>query len=168
MANTSPRAATLAAFDVAPAEVAERDLLGCCASRAFAQPITAGRPYREAAALDAAVNAVFATLSWDDIVEAMSAHPRIGDRVGPGWSAAEQSGAAAASEAVRQGLAAGNLAYEKRFGHVFLICATGLSGADMLARLRTRLDHDDKTERTVVRAELLKITQLRMARLLSR
>ena len=98
----------------------------------------------------------------------MSAHPRIGDRVGPGWSAAEQSGAAAASEAVRQGLAAGNLAYEKRFGHVFLICATGLSGADMLARLRTRLDHDDKTERTVVRAELLKITQLRMARLLSR
>ena len=171
MANSNPRASTLAAFDVAPPEVAERDVLDCCASQAFAKAITAGRPYREPAALDAAVNAVFAALSWDDIVEGMSAHARIGDRAardGPGWSAAEQSGATAASEAVRQGLADGNLAYEERFGHVFLICATGLSGPEMLARLRARLDHDDNTERAVVRHELLKITHLRMAKLLSR
>ena len=169
MANSSPRASTLAAFDAAPPEVADRDVLTCCASRAFAKAIAAGRPYREPAALDAAVDAAFAALSWDDIVEGMSAHPRIGDRGGPsGWSAAEQSGAAAASDAVRQGLADGNLAYEERFGHVFLICATGLSGPEMLARLRARLDHDDNTERAVVRQELLKITHLRMAKLLSR
>jgi 2-oxo-4-hydroxy-4-carboxy-5-ureidoimidazoline decarboxylase len=164
MANSSP----LAAFDVAPAEAAERDVLDCCASRAFAQAITAGRPYRDPAALDAAVDAAFASLSWDDIVEGVSVHPQIGDRALSGWSAAEQSGATAASEVVRQGLAAGNLAYQERFGHVFLICATGLSGAEMLARLRARLDHDDKTERAVVRAELLKITHLRVAKLLSR
>jgi 2-oxo-4-hydroxy-4-carboxy-5-ureidoimidazoline decarboxylase len=175
MANSSPQAPTLAAFDSAPAEVAERQVLACCASRAFAKAIIAGRPYREPAALDAGVDAVFAALSWDDIVEGMSAHPRIGDRAAragspgsPGWSAAEQSGAAAASEAVRQGLTDGNLAYEERFGHVFLICATGLSGPEMLTQLRVRLDHDDHTERTVVRQELLKITQLRMAKLLSR
>jgi 2-oxo-4-hydroxy-4-carboxy-5-ureidoimidazoline decarboxylase len=172
MANSSPRASTLAAFDAAPPEVAERDVLTCCASRAFAKAIAAGRPYREPAALDAAVDAAFAALSWDDIVEGMSAHPPIGDRAArggpPGWSAAEQSGAAAASDAVRQGLADGNLAYEERFGHVFLICATGLSGPQMLARLRARLDHDDNTERAVVRHELLKITHLRMAKLLSR
>jgi len=175
MADSSP----LAAFDVAPAEAAERDVLDCCASRAFAQAITAGRPYRDPAALDAAVDTAFASLSWDDIVEGVSAHPQIGDRagpvgpvdpvgpVGPAWSAAEQSGATAASEVVRQGLTAGNLAYQERFGHVFLICATGLSGAEMLARLRARLDHDDNTERAVVRAELLKITHLRVAKLLS-
>jgi 2-oxo-4-hydroxy-4-carboxy-5-ureidoimidazoline decarboxylase len=172
MANSSPQAPTLAAFDSAPAEVAERQILTCCASRAFAKAIAAGRPYREPAALDAGVDAAFASLSWDDIVEGMSAHPRIGDRAGspgsPGWSAAEQSGATAASEAVRQGLADGNLAYEERFGHFFLICATGLSGPEMLTQLRVRLDHDDYTERTVVRQELLKITQLRMAKLLSR
>jgi 2-oxo-4-hydroxy-4-carboxy-5-ureidoimidazoline decarboxylase len=172
MANSSPQAPTLAAFDSAPAEVAERQVLACCASRAFAKAITAGRPYREPAALDAGVDAAFAALSWDDIVEGMNAHPRIGDRAAqagsPGWSAAEQSGAAAASGAVRQGLADGNLAYEERFGHVFLICATGLSGPEMLTQLRVRLDHDDHTERTVVRQELLKITQLRMAKLLSR
>jgi len=172
MANSSPRASTLATFDAAPPEVAERDVLDCCASRAFAKAIAGGRPYAEPAALDAAVNAAFTALSWGDIVEGMSAHPRIGDRAAgagsAGWSAAEQSGAAAASETVRQGLADGNLAYEERFGHVFLICATGLSGPEMLTQLRARLDHDDKTERTVVRQELLKITQLRMAKLLSR
>jgi 2-oxo-4-hydroxy-4-carboxy-5-ureidoimidazoline decarboxylase len=174
MADSSPRASSLAAFDVAPPEVAERDVLDCCASQAFAKAITVGRPYRESVALDAAVNAAFADLSWDDIVEGMSAHPRIGDRAaqhepdGPGWPTAEQSGAAAASEAVRQSLADGNLAYEERFGHVFLICATGLSGPEMLTRLRARLDHDDKTERAVVRQELLKITHLRIAKLLSR
>jgi 2-oxo-4-hydroxy-4-carboxy-5-ureidoimidazoline decarboxylase len=38
----------------------------------------------------------------------------------------------------------------------------------MLTQLRARLDHDDKTERAVVRQELLKITHLRMAKLLRR
>jgi 2-oxo-4-hydroxy-4-carboxy-5-ureidoimidazoline decarboxylase len=67
---------------------------------------------------------------------------------------------------VRQGLLDGNLAYEQRFGHVFLICASGLSGQDMLDQLRTRLSHDPQAERSVVRAELLKITRLRLAKLL--
>ena len=92
----------------------------------------------------------------------------VGDRpASAGWSAAEQSGAAAADEAVRQGLAEGNIAYEKHFGHVFLICASGLSGQEMLNQLRTRLKNDPQTERAVVRQELLKITQLRLAKLLS-
>ena len=130
--------------------------------------IADGRPYRDPAALLAAVDATFDDLSWDDIVEAMSEHPRIGDRaVRTGMSAAEQSGAAAASDAVRQGLAEGNLAYEQRFGHVFLICASGLSGQEMLTSLQARLGNDAEAERAVVRAELLKITRLRMTKLLS-
>jgi 2-oxo-4-hydroxy-4-carboxy-5-ureidoimidazoline decarboxylase len=64
-------------------------------------------------------------------------------------------------------LTEGNLAYEKRFGHVFLICASGLSGWEMLDQLRTRLANDPEAERTVVRRELLKITQLRLAKLLT-
>jgi 2-oxo-4-hydroxy-4-carboxy-5-ureidoimidazoline decarboxylase len=116
--------------------------------------------------LQAAVNAAFEALSWDDIAESMNAHPRIGDRVRTGgWSAAEQSGAASASDQVRQALADGNLAYEQRFGHVFLICASGLSGQDMLGQLRARLGHDPQAERAVVREELLKITRLRLAKL---
>ena len=169
MTNPSPEAAaTLGSFNTAPAVAAERDVLACCGSKAFAKAIADGRPYRDPAALLAAVDAVFDVLSWDDIVEAMSEHPRIGDRaVRTGMSAAEQSGAATASDAVRQGLAAGNVAYEERFGHVFLICASGLSGQEMLTSLQARLGNDEEAERTVVRAELRKITRLRMTKMLA-
>ena len=68
---------------------------------------------------------------------------------------------------MRQALAEGNLAYERRFGHVFLICASGLSGQDMLDQLRARLGNDTDTERAVVRQELLKIARLRLTKLLS-
>jgi 2-oxo-4-hydroxy-4-carboxy-5-ureidoimidazoline decarboxylase len=113
------------------------------------------------------VDATFKALSWDDIVESMNAHPRIGDRAATGgWSAAEQSGAASAADGVRQALADGNATYERRFGHVFLICASGLSGPEMLDQLQARLGHDPDAERAVVRAELRKITQLRLAKLL--
>jgi 2-oxo-4-hydroxy-4-carboxy-5-ureidoimidazoline decarboxylase len=158
-------AESLDAFNAAPAEAAERDVLACCASGAFAKAIVDGRPYEGPAALQAAIDAAFAALSWDDIVEGMNAHPRIGER-SAGPSAAEQSGAAAASEEVRTALAEGNLAYAKRFGHVFLICATGLSGQEMLDQLRLRLKNDQYSERAVVRQELLKITRLRMTKLL--
>lgn len=160
--------ATLGSFNAAPAQDAERIVLACCASGTFAKAIAGGRPYPDPAALLAAVDAEFTALSWDDVVEAMSEHPRIGDRaVRGGISAAEQSGAAAASDEVRQGLADGNRAYERRFGHVFLICASGLSGQEMLDQLRARLGNDEEAERTVVRAELRKITRLRLTKTLS-
>jgi 2-oxo-4-hydroxy-4-carboxy-5-ureidoimidazoline decarboxylase len=168
MANVNPQAsATLGSFNAAPAQDAERTALACCASRTFAKAVADGRPYPEPTSLLAAVDAAFNALSWDDIVEAMSEHPRIGDRaVRGGMSAAEQSGAAAASDEVRQGLADGNVAYEQRFGHIFLICASGLSGQEMLDQLRDRLGHDEEAERTVVRDELRKITRLRMTKAL--
>ena len=167
MVSTEPQVSTLAAFNTAPPEAAEQDVLACCASRSFAETIVGGRPYRDPAALQDAVNAAFTALSWDDIAEGMNAHPRIGDRVpGSGWSGREQSGATSASDAVQQALADGNVAYEQRFGYVFLICATGLSGQDMLDQLRVRLGHDPEAERAVAREELRKITQLRLAKLL--
>ena len=159
---------TLGSFNAAPAQDAERTVLACCASGTFAKAIAGRRPYPDQAALLTAIDTVFSALSLDDIVEAMSEHPRIGDRsVRGGMSAAEQSGAAAASDEVRQGLVDGNVAYEQRFGHVFLICASGLSGQEMLDQLRARLDNDEEAERAVVRAELKKITRLRMTKMLS-
>ena len=64
-------------------------------------------------------------------------------------------------------LAAGNLAYEQRFGYIYLICATGLSGEQMLAALRERLTHDDEQERLVVMDELRKIAALRLSKAVS-
>ena len=132
-------------------------MLACCASRRFARAMAAGRPYPSGDAVSAAISAVFESLTWDDVLEAMSGHPRIGARVS-GQSAAEQSGV---DDGSRAALAAANLEYEARFGHVFLICAAGLSGEQMLSALQRRINTDLCTERTVVTDELRKITVLR-------
>lgn len=153
---------TLASFNAASPAEAVAVMLSCCASRRFATAMAAGRPYPSLAAAEAATSAAFGSLTWEDVLEAMSAHPRIGDRAA-GQSAAEQSGVGDASRAA---LAAGNARYEQRFGHVFLICATGLSGEQMLAALGERLEHDPATERTVATAELRKITVLRVRKAL--
>lgn len=80
------------------------------------------------------------------------------------WSRQEQSGTQDAGPDVQAGLRAGNAAYTERFGHVFLICATGMSAASMLAALQARLSHEPAAEREVVRTELTKIVRLRLAR----
>jgi 2-oxo-4-hydroxy-4-carboxy-5-ureidoimidazoline decarboxylase len=154
---------TLASFNAAPEQEAVAAMLACCASRRFAAAMAAGRPYPSRAAALAAVETAFASLTWPDVLEAMGAHPRIGARVS-GQSAAEQSGVASDSRAA---LRAGNLAYEERFGHVFLICATGLSGAEMLTALNRRLNNDETSERVLVSTELRKITLLRARKALA-
>jgi 2-oxo-4-hydroxy-4-carboxy-5-ureidoimidazoline decarboxylase len=154
---------TLASFNASPAGEAAAVMLSCCASRRFADAMTAGRPYPSLAAAQGATQTAFESLTWDDVLEAMSAHPRIGARV-QGQSAAEQSGVADSS---RTALAAGNARYEEQFGHVFLICATGLSGEQMRAALEERLGNDPTTERAVATAELEKITLLRVAKALA-
>lgn len=152
---------TLATLNAASAADAEAAMLSCCGSRSFASSVAAARPYGSADALLAAISSAFATLTWDDVMEAMRSHPRIGERES-GQSAAEQSGV---TEASRAAFAAANRAYEQRFGYVFLICAAGLSGEEMLARLRDRLSHDFDTERSVARAELFHITVQRARKL---
>ena len=151
-------------------EDAERDLLACCASRRWASEVAARRPYPDAHTLLRVSDAVLAALDWADVLRALSAHPRIGERVeGDGreiqWSRAEQSSAATTDEQQHAELIAGNAEYERRFGHVFLICASGLSAGEVLAALRARQANDDETERAVVRAELAKIVRLRLTKL---
>jgi 2-oxo-4-hydroxy-4-carboxy-5-ureidoimidazoline decarboxylase len=154
---------SLDSFNAAPEEKAVAAMLACCASRRFAAAMAAGRPYASQAAAVAAVEAVFQSLTWSDVLEAMDGHPRIGARV-TGQSAAEQSGVADDSRAA---LTAGNAAYEERFGHVFLICATGLSGAQLLSALSQRLKNDEISERAVAATELRKITVLRVRKALA-
>lgn len=143
---------------------AEHDLLACCASRRWADELLARRPYHDLAQLRSVSEQVLQALTWADVEQALAAHPRIGERATgdakeAGWSREEQAGATPSDD-----LVAGNRQYEERFGHVFLICATGLSGTDMLAALKSRLGNDPETERDVVREELRKIVDLRLGK----
>ena len=154
---------TLASFNAAPADEAIARMLACCASGRFARALAAGRPYNSVPEALGAVDLAFESLTWDDVLEAMDGHPRIGARVS-GASAAEQAGVADASRAA---LVTGNADYEDRFGHVLLICAAGLSGEQMLAALRERLTNDEQEERAVVLRELRQITRLREGKALA-
>lgn len=154
-----------------PAGPVRTTLLSCCAATTWAAMVEAGRPYATLDDLLKYSDAALATLTEQDIAQALAAHPRIGQRSGgtgqeASWSRNEQSGAASASATFRQALVEGNIAYERRFGRVFLICATGLSGEQMLAALHARLTNDEDTERDVVREELRRITRLRLRKLL--
>ena len=152
-------------FDAMAADDAAELIRPCCASRRWIEIVVVGRPHRTLEALIEASDAGLAELSWADVGEALAAHPRIGERAGgadreSGWSRQEQSGASAPGQA--DDLVAGNLAYEQRFGQVFLICATGRSAEDILAALRQRLDNPPEVERIVVRRELREIVRLRL------
>ncbi len=158
--------AGLVRLNSADDESAKRLLGEVCASRAWARAVLAGRPYADPDALFAASDAAMAALSADDLGEAMAAHPRIG-RPAPGdpVSAREQRGMAGASDELRAELLELNLAYQERFGHVFLICATGLTGEQMRDSAAARIGNTPERERGIVRTELGKINRIRLARL---
>jgi 2-oxo-4-hydroxy-4-carboxy-5-ureidoimidazoline decarboxylase len=160
----------LAGFNDAPAAAAERELLSCCAAVRWARQVAAGRPYPDLAALLAAADAALAGLTWPDVEQALAAHPRIGDRISgqdreSGWSRHEQAGMESADAATRAALAEANREYEERFGHVFLIFASGRSDTELLAAARARLGNNEILERGIIRTELGKIARLRLARL---
>ncbi len=150
-----------------PAEQAEAELLACCSAPEWASRVAAVRPFADAAALAASADEVWETLGPDDWLEAFAAHPRIGERSpGASWSSVEQAGVGGADPGVLAALVEGNLAYERRFGHVFLISASGRKAEELLAALRQRLDNDPETELRVAASEQRKITRLRLDRLL--
>lgn len=164
----------VAAFDVAPDDELRVRLHSCCAAEAWVEQMVVGRPYRSEAALYAASDRATAGLDAGGLAQALAGHPRIGDAApahgGDGrsaaWSRGEQTGVATAGADLLGELAAANAAYERRFGHVYLVCASGRGAAELLAVCRARLDNDPKTERRVVLDELAKINRLRLGKLL--
>lgn len=149
---------SLAEFNTADATRLRPMLTECLAVPRWADHVLAGRPYSD---LDALRTHAALTLTPDEIHTAMAAHPRIGEKPASGTSHAEQSGVD--DEDARRFRNA-NAEYEERFGHVFLICASGRSGAELLAELRGRMTNDPETELRIAGEELVKIAQLRLAK----
>jgi allantoicase len=146
-------------------EVFEERVLGCCGSRAWASALQARRPFATFDALLQTADDVWAGLSADDRREAFAAHPRIGERGGSVWARGEQAGAAGASDEILRALQAGNHEYEERFGHVFLINASGKSAEEMLGALRERLGNDPDAELAEATEQQRQITRIRLEKL---
>jgi OHCU decarboxylase len=160
----------------ASAAEAETELLKCCGSTGWARAMAARRPFRDARELLTTAEEVWWNLSERDWLEAFAAHPRIGGRERAAraqhrqaeeWSEQEQSGASVAAQATLDQLAEANRAYEEKFGHIYIVCATGKTAEEMLALLHTRLSNEPGTELRNAAAEQQKITRLRLEKLLT-
>lgn len=164
-------AARLDAMDEATARAA---LTRCCGAQRWVEGMLARRPFGDDEAVLRAADEVWATMEREDILEAFAHHPRIGANLDElrkrfastsTWSSSEQAGVQAASEETLSALRDGNVAYEARFGHIFIVCATGKSAAEMLALLRERMPNDPAHELRVAAAEQAKITIIRLNKL---
>ena len=110
-----------------------------------------------------------------DWLESFNHHPKIGDMdslkkkfaTTAGWASGEQGAVAEASEETLKALAEGNEAYEKKFGFIFIVCATGKSADEMLQLLQERMPNDKEHEIVIAMDEQNKITQIRLQKLLS-
>lgn len=145
-------------------------LTACLAVPRWVDEVAARAPFGSMIGLLDAAAAAANPLTPDEVDQALAAHPRIGERPnGSGTSAsfsrAEQASSAWSDEGLAEALAAGNRAYEERFGRVFLIRAAGRSRPQILAELQRRLQLDDRTELGIVASELRDIALLRIPQL---
>jgi len=159
-----------------PVDEAERVFADCCGSRSWARQMAAARPFPMLEHLFKHAGQIWRSLAAADWLEAFAAHPKIGSakpapvqhKRAADWSAGEQSGLADAAEDVRRKLAEANELYERRFGFIFIVCATGKSAGEMLAICEERLKNSAADEIANAAAEQQKITEIRLAKLLER
>jgi 2-oxo-4-hydroxy-4-carboxy-5-ureidoimidazoline decarboxylase len=159
--------------DLSDAEAAAR-LRVCCGSHRWVDDMLAARPFGSAQHGYELADRIWTGLGRADWLEAFDHHPRIGekkaavaqDSTGAALSSREQSGVTSASDEIRQELASVNAEYERRFGYIYIVCASGKSARELLAMARERLGHDPDTELRVAAEEQRKIMQLRLAKLL--
>ncbi|MEU2251211.1 2-oxo-4-hydroxy-4-carboxy-5-ureidoimidazoline decarboxylase [Streptomyces sp. NPDC019224] len=165
---TSSSTPGLARFNTLAEHAAAAALHEVCASAAWGRAILAHRPYATTEALLSASDTATAALDAEDLDEAMAGHPPIG-RPTPGdpASSREQRGMAGASEELKAEMLELNLAYQERFGHVFLICATGATGEQMRDAVKSRIGNPPEREREIVRTELGRINRIRLTRLVT-
>lgn len=145
---------------------AARTLEACCGSSRWVDAMVSDRPFDSSEDLYASADNAWRQCGPEDWREAFSHHPRIGDRVS-GKEAQEQAGARAASLSVKEQLADANRRYESKFGHIYIVCATGKTAEEMLAIARARLGNDPEAELRIAAEEQRRIMQLRLRKLIS-
>jgi 2-oxo-4-hydroxy-4-carboxy-5-ureidoimidazoline decarboxylase len=148
-------------------------LRSCCGATRWVEGMLIRRPFGTLAPMLAAAEAIWWSLDEADWREAFAHHPPIGeersaepqDDRARAWSSGEQAGMDGAAAELRSRLAQANTEYERRFGYICIICATGRSAEEMLAITRARLLNAPDAELRIAAEEQGKITRLRLEKL---
>lgn len=147
----------------------KRELLSrCCGSKNWVEALLKEAPFSHFDALIQRAREVWFSLGEADWLEAFSHHPRIGQRPEKkdGMESQEQAGALLAEQEVQNELAELNRSYEQRYGFIYLVCATGKSGPELLLILKGRLNSTREDELQVAAGEQFKISELRLRKFL--
>jgi allantoicase len=150
------------------------EFLKCCGSQKWAARMAGERPFHDLDSLLSTSDRICLALDAGDWLEAFGHHPKIGERKAArevsdearAWSEEEQAAARASSEETMQKLIAANREYERRFGFIFIVCATGKTTEEMLALLNERLKNEADRELHIAAEEQRRITNLRLKKLL--
>lgn len=154
-------------FNLAERGDAVAALRPCMDVTRWCEDIVDRRPYDSVDSLVTEAAQAADPFTAEEIDSALAHHPRIGERAGGDsreatLSRSEQAGVDPSDADVQQALRDGNLAYEERFGRVFLIRAAGRSAGEILSSLRERLQHDPASEERIIAGQLREIALLRL------
>ena len=149
------------------------ELLKCCGSSQWTEKMLAARPYKSESHLLELAGQIWSDLGEVDYLEAFAAHPKIGEskisekaKNTENWTQKEQAGMMSADVQTKLELVKQNRKYEEKFGYIFIVCATGKSASGMLELLRIRLENSSETELKIAAGEQMKITNLRLNKML--
>jgi 2-oxo-4-hydroxy-4-carboxy-5-ureidoimidazoline decarboxylase len=165
----------LARLNTLPEEELRAELAQCLNIDRWVEAVASEAPYADQESLLARADSHARGVTSAEVATALARHPRIGEKARgqdteSAWSRGEQSAFAAdtddASARVQRIFTFAQGEYEKRFGQIYLVCASGRSSRDLLTDLVARLDNDRDTELVVVGEELRKISGLRLVKLL--
>jgi len=140
-------------------------LLEVCHCQRWAKDVLRGRPYESLEKVRESAEKLWQRASKNDIQEAFKGHPRIGQKTANPWAKKEQGGMDAAALELQEKMRIGNGEFERKFGHVFLTCATGKSAEEMYTELQRRMKNHPELELEEAKLEQGKITLLRLEKL---
>ena len=159
---------TLSAFNNLDKEEAAKELFSCCGSKKWVSLVMNTFPFGSGRTLiEKTAEAWYSECDVNDWLESFTHHPKIGDKksLSEKFAGKEQAGVASATEEIIEALARSNAAYEKKFGFIFIVCATGRSAAEMLRLINERLNNDKEDELRIAMGEQHKITLIRFGKL---
>lgn len=147
-----------------------KQLMSCCGSSAWIELMMKKPVFKnEQQLVDVAIDAWYNQCSSVDWLEAFTHHPKIGDvkSLTKKFAGKEQASVASASAKTIKALANANRDYEIKNGFIFIVCATGKSATEMLQLLEDRLQNNIGEELHIAMGEQMKITILRLQKLIT-
>ena len=126
-------------------------LLGCCNCRAWAGRLAQCAPFSDLESLLREAALIWEAAGEEEILEAFSGHPQIGDLEAlrnryAERAHAEQGQVLSAPDETLAELKDMNEAYLERHGFIFIVCASGKSAGEMLEMVKARLPNSRAAE----------------------